>query len=129
MRYIVTQRFREKAICGPVNLPYGTVCETDGDFITHGGKRLCAITSQNAYDHFSRDNDGKGPERGRLVREILRKLSRRDARYQERWDRLWADEGANRLRRAEHEDFWIWGFHFYNADVAELHRIKGLLEG
>ena len=129
MRYIVTQRFRAKAICGPVNLPYGTVCDTEGNFITRDGKQLCAITSQNAYDHFSRDDDGRGAERGRLVREILRTLGRRDAQYQERWDRLWADEGANRLRRAEHEDFWIWSFHFYNADVTELHRIKGLLEG
>ena len=58
MRYIVTQRFRAKAICGPVNLPYGTVCDTEGDFITRDGKQLCAITSQNAYDHFSRDDDG-----------------------------------------------------------------------
>jgi len=129
MRYIVTQRFRRKAICGPVNLPFGTVCDTEGDFIILDGQPLCTRTSQNAYDFFSRDDDGKGAERGRLVQEIRRRLERRDKDHQRRWDRMWADEGANRLRRKEHGDFWIWGFDFYNADVAELRRIKGLLEG
>lgn len=128
MRYIVTRRFRDKAICGPVDLRYGAVCESDGKFLTHEGRQLCAATSQNAYDFFSRDDDGHGEERGRLIQTIRRKLETRDAKHQTRWDRLWADAGANKLRRPEHEDFWVWGFDFYNADVAELRRIKRLLE-
>ena len=128
MRYIVTRRFKTKAICGVVNLPYGTVCEVVGEYLTEGGRQLCAVTSQNAYDHFSRDDDGQGAERGRLVQDIRARLERRDAGYQARWDKLWADTGANRLRRPEHEDFWVWSFDFYNAPVAELRRIKKLLE-
>ena len=130
MRYIVTRRFRGKAICGAVNLPYGTTCETqDGYLILDDGRRLCTVTSQNAYDYFSRDDDGMGRERGTLVHDIRRTLERRDAKYQSRWDRLWADEGANKLRRTEHEDYWLWSFAFYNADVNELRRISRLLEG
>ena len=130
MRYIVTRRFRGKAICGAVNLPYGTACETqDGYLMLDDGRRLCAVTSQNAYDYFSRDDDEMGLERGKLVHDIRSTLERRDAKYQARWDRLWADEGANKLRRTEHEDYWLWSFAFYNADVNELRRIRRLLEG
>ena len=125
MRYIVTQRFRGKAICGEVNLPYGTTCEEhDGILVLEDGRRLCAVTSQNAYDYFSSDYDGNGLERGKLVQDIRSTLERRDAKYQSRWDRLWADEGANKLRRTEHEDYWLWSFAFYNADENELRRIR-----
>ena len=129
MRYIVTNRFKGQAICGAVNLPYGTACETrDGYLVLEGGRRLCAVTSQHAYYHFSRDDDGLGKERGKLVQDIRRTLERRDAKHQTRWDKLWADAGANRLRRADHDDFWVWNHDFYNADVPELRRIRLLLE-
>lgn len=127
--YIVRRRARFLAICGPVNLPYGTEVSSDGAFLTVNGEKLCSITSQNAYDFFSRNDDGHGLERGKLVQGIRSTLERRDAKYQARWDRLWADEGANKLRRTEHEDYWLWSFAFYNADVNELRRIRRLLEG
>ena len=128
MRYIVTRRFRGRAICGAVNLPYGTACETqDGYLMLEDGRRLCAVTSQNAYDYFSRDDDGMGRERGTLVQDIRRTLERRDAKHQARWDALWADEVANRLRRKDSPDFWIWSFDFYNADIPDLKHIANLI--
>ena len=127
--YIVRRRARFLSICGPVNLPYGTEVYSDGAFITVNGEKLCSITSQNAYDFFSRNDDGHGLERGKLVHDIRCTLERRDAKYQSRWDRLWADEGANKLRRTEHDDYWLWSYAFYNADVNELRRIRRLLEG
>ena len=127
--YIVRRRARFLSICGPVNLPYGTEVSSDGAFLTVNGEKLCSITSQNAYDFFSRNDDGNGLERGKLVHDIMCTLERRDAKYQARWDRLWADEGANKLRRTDHEDYWLWSYAFYNADVNELRRICQLLEG
>ena len=127
--YIVRRRARFLAICGPVNLPYGTEVSSDGAFLTVNGEKLCSITSQNAYDFFSRNDDGFGKERGKLVHDIMCTLERRDAKYQTRWDRLWADEGANKLRRTDYEDYWLWSYAFYNADVNELRRIRRLLEG
>ena len=125
--YIVRRRARFLSICGPVNLPYGTEVSSDGAFLTVNGEKLCSITSQNAYDYFSRDDDGLGKERGKLVKDIRRTLERRDAKHQARWDKLWADAGANRLRKADHKDFWVWNHNFYNADVNELRRIRLLL--
>ena len=128
MRYIVTNRFKGQAICGAVNLPYGTACETqDGYLILEDGRRLCAVTSQNAYDHFSCDDDGHGLERGKLVEEITSRMEKRDAKHQARWDALWADEVANRLRRKDSPDFWIWSFDFYNADIPDLKHIANLI--
>ena len=127
--YIVRRRARFLSICGPVNLPYGPEVSSDGAFLTVNGEKLCCITSQNAYDFFSRNDDGNGLERGKLVHDIMCTLERRDAKYQSRWDRLWADEGANKLRRTDHEDYWLWSYAFYNADVNELRRIRRLLEG
>ena len=128
MRYIVTNRFKGQAICGAVNLPYGTACETqDGYLVLEGGRRLCAVTSQNAYDFFSRNDDGHGLERGKLVEEITSRMEKRDAKHQTRWDKLWADEVANRLRRKDSPDFWIWSFDFYNADIPDLKHISNLI--
>ena len=126
--YIVRRRARFLSICGPVNLPYGTEVSSDGAFLTVNGEKLCSITSQNAYDFFSRNDDGHGLERGKLVEEITSRMEKRDAKHQARWDKLWADAGANRLRRADHKDFWVWNHNFYNADVNELRRIRLLLE-
>ena len=126
--YIVRRRARFLSICGLVNLPYGTEVSSDGAFLTVNGEKLCSITSQNAYDFFSRNDDGHGLERGKLVEEITSRMEKRDAKHQARWDKLWADAGANRLRRADHKDFWVWNHNFYNADVNELRRIRLLLE-
>ena len=128
MRYIVTRRFRCNAICGPVNLPYGTTCEEhDGILVLEDGRKLCADTSQNAYDYFSRDDDGHGLERGKLVEEITSRMEKRDAKHQSRWDALWADADSNRLRRKDSQDFWIWPFDFYNADIPEFKHIANLI--
>ena len=125
--YIVRRRARFLSICGPVNLPYGTEVSSDGAFLTVNGEKLCSITSQNAYDFFSRNDDGHGLERGKLVHDIRRTLERRDAKHQARWDKLWADEVANRLRRKDSPDFWIWSFDFYNADIPDLKHIANLI--
>ena len=125
--YIVRRRARFLSICGPVNLPYGTEVTSDGAFLNVNGEKLCSITSQNAYDYFSRDDDGLGEERGKLVQDIRRTLERRDAKHQARWDALWADAVANRLRRKDSQDFWIWSFDFYNADIPDLKHLANLI--
>lgn len=126
--YIVRRRARFLSICGPVNLPYGTEVSSDGAFLTANGEKLCSITSQNAYDFFSRNDDGHGLDRGKLVEEITSRMEKRDAKHQARWDALWADEVANHFRRPDHADFWVWGQAFYQADIRDLEHILKLIK-
>jgi hypothetical protein len=128
MNYITTHRFKQKSLSGPTNLPYATPCTTAGPIIRCGGKSLCYTTSQNAYDYFARDDDGHGLERGRLTAEIRSRLEKKDDNHQARWDKLWADERANKLRRADHQDFWVWSFDFYNAEISELEHVLSLIK-
>ena len=92
VKYIVHKRFKDKAICGDVNLPALTECESHDGFITCGGKTICCETSENAHQFFSRNDDGMGMVRGFLTQAIQKTLSKRDKNYQERWDRVWDDE-------------------------------------
>lgn len=51
-QYIVKKRLRALAICGTVNIPWGTILPVVDGFIIYKGQHLCAITSQNAKDYF-----------------------------------------------------------------------------
>ena len=46
VQYIAARRARFNAICGPVNIPYGTTVEAVDGFLERDGLRLCAATSE-----------------------------------------------------------------------------------
>ena len=53
MDYIVYNRFKGKGIGGDFNLPYGTiVAEHNGFLSTSDGRQICAVTSENGWEHF-----------------------------------------------------------------------------
>ena len=120
MKYITTKRLKSKTISGQLNIPYGTECEVCNNVIYYKSSPVCYITSQIAYDYFSQNDDSHGLERGNIIKEIKRMLSKKDEKYQDRWDKLWNDEYCHQFRRKEHGDFWIWGFSFYNASIEDL---------
>ena len=104
--YIARRRAKFSGIGGiPVNIPYGTALEVREGFILFDGRPVCAVTSQNAYDYFSQDDDG----------------------YQARWDKVWGDPLCQKYRRPEHEDFWLWNYDFFNAPVVDLYHIARLI--
>lgn len=125
--YLCRKRARFDGISGQVNIPYGTALICQDGFLMHQNKPLCGITSQNAYDFFSQNDDGMGRERGYLVGRILSKLQKRDAGYQARWNKIWEDSRCQKYKRPEHEDHWIWNFDFYNGPVEDLRYIAGLI--
>ena len=126
-RYVARKRAKFKAMCGRVNIPWGTVLEEQGGFLIYQGKRLCAVTGQNAHDYFSLDDDGQGYLRGVLVDAITSALEKRDADYQTRWDKIWESPLCQRYKRPEHEDHWLWNHDFYNAPVEDLQSIARLV--
>lgn len=125
--YLCRKRARFDGISGQVNIPYGTALICQDGFLMHQNKPLCGITSQNAYDFFSQNDDGMGRERGDLVGRILSRLQRRDSGYQARWNKVWEDARCQKYKRPEHEDHWIWNFDFYNGPVEDLRHIAGLI--
>lgn len=127
MKYIVHKRFKDKAICGDVNLPATTVCESDGSFIIHNGFAICFVKSENAHQFFAVDDDGAGMVRGKLTQSIQKALSKRDNCYQERWDKVWNDAVCQQYRRKDYEDFWLWNHDFFNADIDVLRHIANLV--
>lgn len=71
-QYICKKRFKGQAICGKVNIPYGTILNNCGDYLsTPDHKLVCAITSQNCLEHFW-GYDEENPD-GEIHRQELAK--------------------------------------------------------
>lgn len=127
MKYITHRRFKGKAICGDVNIPAMTECETQNEYIVLDGKIICTVFSENAHLYFASNDDGRGMLRGTLTRKIVKALLNNDKDYQARWDKVWEDKLCQRYKRTEHSDHWLWNHSFYNADVNDLKYIAHLV--
>ena len=132
MKYIVHRRFKHNAICGEVNLPAMTECESVDNVICLEGKELCVTTSLSAHQYFARNDDGQGMLRGKLTQNIMKALEaegdpRTDTVYQAKWDKVWDDELCQQYKRIEHADFWLWNHDFYNAPIEDLRHIAALV--
>lgn len=134
MTYIVFKRFKSTAVCGYINLQYGTECDGLDNVILYKGKPICYVTSQNAHDYFARNDDGQGLLRGKLTQSILKCLAsgngvdpRTDKVYQAKWDKVWADGLCQKYKRIEFDDYWLWNHDFYNAPIEDLQYIAKLV--
>lgn len=132
MEYITHKRARFRSASGPVNIPFGSVLRVEGDFLYWNDLPICAITSENAYTYFARNDDGEGLVRGALTDAIERRLvlnQGNDYReHRRRWDKVWNDPTCQKYKRPEHEDHWIWSFDFYNAPIEDLRHIAALIQ-
>lgn len=126
-QYVARKRARFHSFGREVNIPWGAVLEEQDGSLFWKGKLLCRVTSQNAYDYFSRDDDCRGKLRGQLVGAIKDRLEKRDKGYQARWDKVWADPKCQQYKRPEHEDWWVWSYAFYNAPISDLQYIAALV--
>ena len=125
--YITTRRARVLAICGPVNIPWGTAVTAVDGILFLDLRPLCAHTGQTAHNFFARNDDGNGVERGTLTAAIVDKLAGKNAGHAARWEKVWRDPVCKKYRNKEHADFWLWSDDFYEAPVEDLRRIAGLI--
>ena len=127
MKYLITKRFKTKAICGEVNLAYGTECFSQGNVIYRQDKQpLCLITSENAHMYFTVNDDGLAKERRQIIEDIAKLLSD-EKRMEKRWDVVWNDLTCRKYKRKEFADFWLWNHDFYGASLDDLQYIKKIL--
>lgn len=127
MKYIIYRRFKEKAICGDVNIAALTECTECGGMIYYDGSPLCLAGSENAHAYLAINDDGNGVVRGELTRKITNKLRIKDEFYQARWDRVWDDSLCQKYKRKEHPEHWLWNNAFYDASIDDLEYIWNLV--
>lgn len=72
MYYITYRRFKSKGIDGSFNLKYGTIVTEDGGFLyTQDGRCICAVTSENGWQHFRPDTP-EGEHRQAMIDRLFR---------------------------------------------------------
>lgn len=79
--YITKKRMRAAAICGLVNIPWGTVLPVEGEYITYKGLPLCAVHSQNSKEYFwgyDRSNPQPEIDRQKAAADLLATAPKED---------------------------------------------------
>lgn len=72
MEYIVYRRFKAEGIDGAFNLKYGTTVNEAGGFLfASDGRRICAVTSENGWEHF-RPSTPEGAYRQEMLNRLYR---------------------------------------------------------
>ena len=75
MTYITYRRFKGKGIDGQFNLPYGTTCTEAGGYLyAPDGRRICAVTSENGWEHF-RPDTAEGERRQLMLDKLYKYYS------------------------------------------------------
>lgn len=70
MEYICYNRFKSQGINGRFNIPFGTlVQEYDGFLFTQDKRCICAVTSENGWEHF-RPNTFEGKHRQEMIDKL-----------------------------------------------------------
>ncbi len=128
MRYTTIKRFRRNGMNGVhFNIPWGTALEKKENGILYfDGKPVAVARSFAAHQHFARDDDGNGQERGKLSRGIIKALGGNQRELSPAWEAVMEDKTAQKYRRKEHEDFWLWDDSFFCAPIADLKHIAAL---
>ena len=71
MTYFTFRRFKQLGVEGEFNLPFGTlVVEIDG-FLYYDNKLICAVTSENGWEHF-RPNTIEGAYRQAMLNNLYK---------------------------------------------------------
>ena len=106
MEYIVYRRFKADGIDGAFNLRYGTlVTEQDGFLFAADGRKICAATSENGWEHF-RPNTPEGAYRQEMLTVLYQWYGKNgwgDDFADEKWPTQQNGYWKNRLRTAPTE--------------------------
>lgn len=130
-QYIVTKRYKKRAFCGELNLPFGTKCFVKDKAICCDKGVICYVASQDAFDFFTQNDDGCAELRRNLINSIFDSLMRSNQSiesYNMKWDKIWNDSTCLRYKREEYDDDWLWNYDFYNADIDALRHIANLVD-
>ena len=133
MEYITHRRFKHLDANGNrLNIPYGRKFQTASDFIvTPEGTIICRIKSRAAHEFFSRNDDGRGLERGALTHAIA--FSNRERRSAEGRRQRFTDAEIEMLEKewskflVPDTDVILFNHDFFNAEPEELKQLAQAL--
>ena len=77
MIYVCYKRFKGRAICGEVNIPYGEKLDEKSGTLYWRDKPVCMVTSENGWEHFRQDT-AEGAERQKMLEELYAYYVRHD---------------------------------------------------
>ena len=129
MDYITHRRFKANAMCGRINLRYGTRVISEGGLICKlDGEPICFTTSENAKMYFARNDDGRGLERGALTYAIAygKRKGVKGFRFTNAEREMLTQEYAHWLR--QDTDYLLFNNDFFAADVGELRELANRLK-
>ena len=129
-QYVVTKRFKGRAICGDLNLPFGTECFAKNEILYCDKGAICSVKSQNSYVYFTWNGDGCGEKRRKLIDSVVRNLDRgkqSKESYDEKWEMVWKDDTCLKYKRTDCNDRWLWSYAFYHAEISDLLYIERLI--
>lgn len=131
MQYVCHQIYNKKGACGrKFFIKKGETFNTIGPFISVDNRAICTVTSEDAYRHFARNDDGQGLYRGELTYFIAfsKRHPNKDNGYR------FTDEEAEMLVN-EYERFLVaeadtilFNYDFFNAEIGVLEELKNKLE-
>lgn len=126
MRYTTAKRFKRNGIDGYFNIPYGTELEEHDDILWYKDRAICVTRSAAAHEYFVSNDDDNGTIRWKLSRAIINTLGGFSNNL-DKWNKIFDDETAQKYRRPEHQDYWLWNHDFYNAPIEDLEHIATLI--
>lgn len=150
MEFVCCREYAKNAIDGPMRIAVGAKVVSESNVLVCGGKRICFATSQNCYDHFARNDDGKGKKRFSLTHGILRDVAEIKIEYEDAVAEVLSkdvpadekreaiakiDDKPTRFFSAVYEDpvfskyltNGAWNLMFYYAGIDQLERLRSLM--
>ena len=118
MEYIIHHRLKGMAICGEINLPYGTKLQSNGDFIYCDKGPVCAINSEQSHKHLARNDDGMGLQRGELTYKIAYQPMGKGTRFSPAQRSCLTEKYPRFLR--DDCDYIIFNNRFFAASIEDL---------
>lgn len=123
MEYICFNHYKGKSLSGDCNIHYGKPLELREGILYYEGKPICFVNSKKGHEHFCRNDDGMGLDRGRLIYALV--VKRRDVQHDDGYFYRFSKEEIETLIREyggylKQEAPVLFGNNLYTAKVEEL---------
>lgn len=116
------------------NYPIGSdfLCDEEGR-VFNGDGFMCLVSSQKSRDCLVGNDDGKGEERGKLVKSIYKLLYNPlcEDHKEDQLELLWSDEVSlpYAIHKTPEEGAWLWNDSYFCAPLEDLKHIEEMLKG